>query len=160
MSSLTLPLLKASVQSAAWHIGHGKKVVGGTHLASPSVVLNQFSADAPHPRPTAASSLAHPWYPCIICYGCFLSICFPYQVTSSFYISGNFHTFWSTENIPSYIHWSLEGHPMHGGAWQATVHRVAKSWTWLSDFTLIFIYIYICIYIHKIFSLSNLRVEV
>ena len=24
--------------------------------------------------------------------------------------------------------------PMDGGAWQATVHRVAKSWTQLSDF--------------------------
>ena len=24
---------------------------------------------------------------------------------------------------------------MDGGAWQATVHRVAKSWTQLSDFT-------------------------
>ena len=26
--------------------------------------------------------------------------------------------------------------PMDGGAWQATVHGVAKSWTRLSDFTL------------------------
>ena len=25
--------------------------------------------------------------------------------------------------------------PMDGGAWQATVHGVAKSWTQLSDFT-------------------------
>ena len=25
--------------------------------------------------------------------------------------------------------------PMDGGAWQATVYGVAKSWTWLSDFT-------------------------
>ena len=25
--------------------------------------------------------------------------------------------------------------PMDGGAWQATVHRVAKGWTQLSDFT-------------------------
>ena len=25
--------------------------------------------------------------------------------------------------------------PMDGGAWEATVHRVAKSWTQLSDFT-------------------------
>ena len=28
--------------------------------------------------------------------------------------------------------------PMDGGAWWATVHRVAKSWTWLSDFTFTF----------------------
>ena len=26
-------------------------------------------------------------------------------------------------------------HPMDGGAWWAAVHGVAKSWTWLSDFT-------------------------
>ena len=26
--------------------------------------------------------------------------------------------------------------PMDGGAWWATVHRVAKSWTRLSDFTM------------------------
>ena len=25
--------------------------------------------------------------------------------------------------------------PMDGGTWQATVHRIAKSWTRLSDFT-------------------------
>ena len=25
--------------------------------------------------------------------------------------------------------------PMDGGAWWATVHEIAKSWTWLSDFT-------------------------
>lgn len=42
---------------------------------------------------TPDSSLAHLRYRCTICYGSFLSICFPYQVTSSFYISGNFHTF-------------------------------------------------------------------
>ena len=29
----------------------------------------------------------------------------------------------------------LPGNPMDGGAWWATVHGVAKSWTWLSDFT-------------------------
>ena len=26
--------------------------------------------------------------------------------------------------------------PMHRGAWRATVHGVAKSWTWLSEFHL------------------------
>ena len=29
----------------------------------------------------------------------------------------------------------LTGNPMDRGAWWATVHGVAKSWTWLSDFT-------------------------
>ena len=30
--------------------------------------------------------------------------------------------------------------PMDGGAWQATVHGVAKSWTRLSDFTFTFMH--------------------
>ena len=30
--------------------------------------------------------------------------------------------------------------PMDGGTWYATVHGVAKSWTWLSDFTIIRLY--------------------
>ena len=28
--------------------------------------------------------------------------------------------------------------PMDGGAWKAAVHGVAKSWTWLHNFTFIF----------------------
>ena len=34
------------------------------------------------------------------------------------------------------LQYSFLEDPMDGGAWQATVHRVAKSWTRLSDFTL------------------------
>ena len=30
--------------------------------------------------------------------------------------------------------------PMDGGVWQATVNGIAKSWTWLSDFTFIIMY--------------------
>ena len=33
------------------------------------------------------------------------------------------------------IQYSCLGNPMDGGAWWAAVHGVAKSWTWLSDFT-------------------------
>ena len=33
------------------------------------------------------------------------------------------------------LQYSYLENPMDGGAWQATVHRVAKSWTQLSDFT-------------------------
>ena len=33
---------------------------------------------------------------------------------------------------------SCLGNPMDGGAWWATVHGVAKSWTGLSDFTFTF----------------------
>ena len=31
--------------------------------------------------------------------------------------------------------------PMDGGAWQSTVHGVAKSWTQLSDFTFTVLYV-------------------
>ena len=34
-------------------------------------------------------------------------------------------------------HFCLEN-PMDGGAWWAAVHRVTKSWTWLSNFTFTF----------------------
>ena len=33
------------------------------------------------------------------------------------------------------LQYSCQENPMDGGAWWATVHRVAKSQTWLSDFT-------------------------
>ena len=36
------------------------------------------------------------------------------------------------------LQYSCLENPMDGGAWWATVHGVAKSRTWLSDFTFIF----------------------
>ena len=33
------------------------------------------------------------------------------------------------------LQYSFLGNPMDGGAWQAMVHRVTKSWTRLNDFT-------------------------
>ena len=36
------------------------------------------------------------------------------------------------------LQYSYLENPMDGGAWWATVHEVAKSWTQLSDFTLTF----------------------
>ena len=36
------------------------------------------------------------------------------------------------------LQYSCLKNPMDGGAWEATVHRVAKSRTWLSDFTVTF----------------------
>ena len=36
------------------------------------------------------------------------------------------------------LQYSCLGNPMDGGAWSATVHRVAKRWTRLSDFTFTF----------------------
>ena len=37
------------------------------------------------------------------------------------------------------LQYSCLENPMDGGAWQATVHGVTKSWTWLGDFTFIFV---------------------
>ena len=36
------------------------------------------------------------------------------------------------------LQYSCLENPMDGGAWWAAVHGVAKSWTWLSDFTFTF----------------------
>ena len=38
----------------------------------------------------------------------------------------------------SLLQYSCLEDPVDRGAWQATVHWVAKSWTWLSDFTFTF----------------------
>ena len=34
------------------------------------------------------------------------------------------------------LQYSLLENPMHRGAWRATVHRVAKSWTWLKQLSM------------------------
>ena len=39
------------------------------------------------------------------------------------------------EGNGSLLQYSCLENPMDGGAWKATVHGVAKSWTWLNDFT-------------------------
>ena len=41
----------------------------------------------------------------------------------------------SGEGNDNPLQYSCLGNPMDGGAWWATVHGVAKSWTRLSDFT-------------------------
>ena len=42
------------------------------------------------------------------------------------------------ESNGTLLQYSCLGNPMDGGAWWATVHGVAKSWTRLSNFTLTF----------------------
>ena len=44
--------------------------------------------------------------------------------------------FYATLRNP--LQYSCLENPMDGGAWWAAVHGVAKSWTWLSDFTFTF----------------------
>ena len=44
------------------------------------------------------------------------------------------------------LQYSCLENPMDEGAWWATVHGVAKSWTRLSDFTFTLLYVYIHIY--------------
>ena len=39
------------------------------------------------------------------------------------------------EEMANAFQYSCLGNSMDRGAWQATVHGVAKSWTWLSDWT-------------------------
>ena len=47
-------------------------------------------------------------------------------------------TYRGGEGNGTLLQYSCLGNPMDGGAWQATVHGVAKSWTQLSDFTFTF----------------------
>ena len=42
------------------------------------------------------------------------------------------------EENGNWLQYSCLENPTDGGAWWATVHRVAKSWTRLSDFTFTF----------------------
>ena len=44
----------------------------------------------------------------------------------------------SREGNGTPLQYSCLENPMDGGAWWATVHGVAKNWTWLSDFTFTF----------------------
>ena len=53
------------------------------------------------------------------------------------------------------LQYSCLANPMDKGAWQATVHGVAKRWTWLATehththvYVYTRVYIYICIYTH------------
>ena len=43
------------------------------------------------------------------------------------------------------LQYSCLENPMDGGAWWATVHRVEKSQTLLSDFTLLHLFPYVCV---------------
>ena len=45
------------------------------------------------------------------------------------------------------LQYSCLENPMDGGAWGATVRRVAKSQTWFTDFTFTFMYTYVCMYV-------------
>ena len=44
------------------------------------------------------------------------------------------------EDNGTLLQYSCLENPMDGGAWEAAVHGVAKSWTQLSDFTFIFLF--------------------
>ena len=45
--------------------------------------------------------------------------------------------------------------PMEGGAWWAAVHRVAKSWTRLSNFTHSYIHVCVCVCVCVCLSVNN-----
>ena len=53
------------------------------------------------------------------------------------YIFANYYH-WLGEGNGTPLQYSFLENPMDGGAWKAAVHGVAKSGTWLSDFTFTF----------------------
>ena len=61
-----------------------------------------------------------------------------YVGESKFLLFVPFHLCYLGEGNGTPLHYSCRGNPMDRGAWWATVHGVAKSRTWLSDFTFIF----------------------
>ena len=56
----------------------------------------------------------------------------------AFSFSRNLHTVLPGERTGTPLQYSCLENPMDGGAWWAAVHRVAKSWTQLSDFSFTF----------------------
>ena len=54
------------------------------------------------------------------------------------YLKSRVHSFINGEGNGTPLQYSCLENPMDGGAWLAAVHRVAKSWTRLSDFTFTF----------------------
>ena len=60
----------------------------------------------------------------------------PGQSIQPVYICPNVLQFGEGNGTP--LQYSCLENPMDGGAWWAALHGVAKSWTWLSDFTFTF----------------------
>ena len=80
-------------------------------------------------------------YPCTIlsqnaCYG--RGSWFNSVLRHLFYLISILLTGINGEGNGTPLHYSCLENPMDGGAWWATVHGVAKSRTWLSDFTFTF----------------------
>ena len=61
-----------------------------------------------------------------------------YVGESKFLLFMPFHLCYLEEGNGTPLHYSCQGNPIEGEAWWTTVHGVAKSWTWLSDFTFTF----------------------
>ena len=74
---------------------------------------------------------------CVLSHGFyFLMFCCSQWVKILFYIDGYLFKTWRRKCNP--LQYSCLENLMDGGAWQAIVHGVAKSRTWLSNFTFFF----------------------
>ena len=82
-----------------------------------------FSNSSHHPLLFSA------WYQYICSLHLSLSFCFANKIIYTIFLG---------EGNGTPLQYSCLENPMDGGAWWATVHGVAKSWTQLSDFTFTF----------------------
>ena len=88
---------------------------------------------SPSPRDCSNSCPLSGW-----CHSTVSSSVIPFSYLHSFPASVSFLISWlftSGEGNDNPLQYPCLENPVDGGVWQAKDHRVAKSWSWLSDFT-------------------------
>ena len=100
------------------------------------MILYKFQCHSPkssHPRPVPQSPKDCSIHPCLFC-------CLAHRVIITIFLNSiymhQYTVFREGNGTP--LQYSCLENPMDGGAWQAAVHGVAKSWTRLSNFTFTF----------------------
>ena len=77
--------------------------------------------------------------PCMLTFFLYLQAITSYLIIGSHGLSiSGFQEIWNGEGNGTPLQYSCLENPMDGGAWWAAVHGVAKSRTWLTDFTFTF----------------------